>query len=844
MKKAAFKSVVAALPLFQVLNGCMDQTEFLASHPDITQEDLDYMIERNYLPVDLINTSFDFGLNMTSLQRYANVQIPASDLTSFTSLLLQCNVQSSANNEFVHIVAPSLSGKTQLSVSLEHSCQHSLFRLEDREAAPLRAVLRFCMASYKNGATQDICKSMYFSESLQSAAEIDLEAFRRFDVNKSDHSFEMQEIVSCLSLREIFTEKESIVCGLIYSMLDGRIRKLDTNAYLQHGIYRMDCVPKSFSALNEYLNANFRDKPCVIFLDEFSPSTRNLFLRNIMRCLTRCVVVLMGCDSGALTTSIPSVLRGDISRGSPKFWAQVVTRPLSPNQEYFVAELIALENRVPTEFLPVLSWLKSFPCERPGFMRFYIDALTEGLNEGTATSPVGFLEAALSRTFSRLQEAKGASVVSDEQWLYGQWSMHFPCANWRRLYPSREQTSCSHFAFLSSFVLNSPLPFFGLGRGTDGTLFVIPWMKHKNFTYKCSLLPGGDVKSLSADIPLVQPLATTQAQSHRFPRLALKTQFPSYEGDELSYLCLIGGHSSVFGADNTTHSISKRLLELRRQLDGQHADINGSVDGSFIEHQAMVALTHASKCRGIAGCTLGEFIAAIVGELLPIRLNRLALEAPELTSELLSMRVPFCPVLQGHATDSLCSIPGTHTGCIQFARNHDSIDGIILPDCLFGRGGAADDTRSDILITFEEKKRSSDVTSTILGKSLGGVKERKINLLLGEVGTPLVTLMPRCHVHFFFVSRLSNTCWSEIPLDEQVPTFLVDSLNLEFETLNLRRMDQLERDLLLPLHEPSSHQWLREAQSHRDIPEPDRDHQAKINSLCPTFLIIIDIKTL
>lgn len=262
-------------------------------------------------------------------------------MKTVVDLVRGCHDHQNVSKMFIAVCAPSLSGKTQMAISLDRFSEHPFIHSQNiiiDDYLPLRAVLRITVSHVRNpdnrSSNSQLINWTLFARAICSAVQYD---FKRL-LTKCSH-LDGNSFVECANLETFFHKNPSSFLGIIVSWIKARITGTETLNLRAGSPIHIDISPLNIQQSRHELSLS-GTKPIVVVLDEFDPeyghglsSLEMMFIRNILR-VCGFVVIVMGTNSK---------LANDVAHGNeydftPVAWAQVMTNVFSCPQKIWQTE--------------------------------------------------------------------------------------------------------------------------------------------------------------------------------------------------------------------------------------------------------------------------------------------------------------------------------------------------------------------------------------------------------------------------------------------------------------------------------------------------------------------------
>lgn len=731
-----------------------------------------------------------------------------------------------ALKQFIAVYAPSLSGKTQLAISLDHYAEHPLCPHEPNSTCknpgslPLKICLRLpCNSAFSNSASamQTINESPLDPKTFTEAVSSDL----RILTDNSKRPIE--DVVSVSSVLDTFTGNKSHTLAVFAGWIKARIDGSEFGAFRnKSSLCEITADPLNVSEFFAKCGVEPKTKPVVIVLDEFSVALqtdntmkdRLLFLRNLLRACG-VVTVLMGTNASAINMLEKGAMGRPESGAQPRLWAQVVTNIFSPLPIDQFVEINAVRECLVepvvrfSDGLLIVKWIEEGKCIKPGVFKSLLKSLGSPSMNG---SPAKIVWQALKLAGTALIDRKPCWGNFD--YLLGQVEAMVSMSRFsHELNPATSVKLLNdHYASLATYNKIENLNLFAVYRKSvfNGLcLLPLAWSKigenaiSLEGTAVRSELPGNE--DYIIDDYLFEGAAEAAFPIRIGPPDELfspRTGYPTFESDEIGFLALFATEAPfVLNQKLTDIEVDPRmkfkyadladpgqklttraaLTIVLRHLHGQtqhvelHTNQAARRDGFFMELVCNSAFVIASHNAGLGGSTLVTFFPRFINEISWNRREnpRLSEKSVELLGSFAEYYIPFIPMINNTCSKSLRSIPGVHTGTLKMAKDTQRVDAIGYADCLADSCPATELNRvifTDEYKNTEEAINSNDLTGGsetdgIIDKAIGmkAILTAKLLEMRGEDG-----IEPAVHFHFLTVSKLTDLrseSWGKIAMD-------------------------------------------------------------------------------
>lgn len=321
------------------------------------------------------------------------------ELEVFVKLCDHCKQDERPNRIFIHVAAPSYSGKTQMSISLDSYSEYPLIGPKNPEA-PFLLLLRCSVATLIENYCGDVTCQEYvnccvFDDFIRVTIREDYKKLEdafvaEYPEQDKNLASSISRIVSGSHIASTFSASKSNLLSLflfwIQSRINGSDQKSFKGALKEKYLYLRGFVPpltvEEFKKQVQELNP--LNKAIVVVLDDFKMSKFEketgwpLMLRNFLRVMGFSVIT-MGPNSRSPT------LTEDIPAGADEGSAPLVHIVTNVFSTAVIIETSVLTDTGRIEYLPLLipykdkewfkviqSWILKSPCLRPGILELFL----------------------------------------------------------------------------------------------------------------------------------------------------------------------------------------------------------------------------------------------------------------------------------------------------------------------------------------------------------------------------------------------------------------------------------------------------------------------------------------
>jgi hypothetical protein len=286
---------------------------------------------------------------------------------------------------FVALAAPSLVGKTQLSFILRH---RSLY---------------FALSQYYSFSQSESIQNIYLNfeslnEMIFECSIKDIEKIKCYLAKKSIMTRylidgKLYEYLSANYMAKNMIDEKFMVLGLLFALVEdaeNTFDNVDDNvrpAWMYHHAKRHDMKVKGAS-IRDIWSALPRFERYFVFLDEFTESINNVYIRNIIRASG--LTCFVANTNTVVANLVSKTLRAYSRLQEPSIWSFVITDLDTISFKVLESTTMILENlKILTNRLPAVEGklfqlffdhfiMKNFRNIRPG-MGEYIDAVIRNL---------------------------------------------------------------------------------------------------------------------------------------------------------------------------------------------------------------------------------------------------------------------------------------------------------------------------------------------------------------------------------------------------------------------------------------------------------------------------------